>query len=280
MEFEEVYNKLFQHLNELNNKQTAEITKQISEVKEIVQREIQKTKDIEKKYNDLKIKYEKLEKSSRKNNLIIFGVNIPEAETLLEYTLHILNERLGLVLSENDVNDIYTIGKKTDNKPIILKLVSYLKKATILKNVKKLKGSHIFISEELNLEERKERKILVQHLKQAKERNLNAFIKGNKLVLNDKLYTAKQLVEEEEEVTENEIERDFEEEIIETHEGQGKINKRGILNNTESTSTNKKTRENQGDEENLLDTEQDHIKVIKKYKGITNKITTRSNQKK
>lgn len=278
METEEAYKKLLHYLNEANSKQTVEITKQINEVKEIVQKQIQKVNDTEKKFKELEIKYEKLEKSLRKNNIIIFGLRVPDSETLLEHTLQLFNERLGLDLHENDINDIYLIGKQKVEKPVIVKLVSYLKKVAILRNAKKLKGSKIFISEELNLEEREGRKILVQHLKQAKERATNAYIKGDKLYINGNSYTAQQLIDEE--VIRDQEAEEINEEITEINGDQNTVQDKEGSNNTESTSNNKKTPTEQGEEENILEADKDPVNAEKKYKIVVRKTSTRSRQKK
>ncbi|KAJ8976052.1 hypothetical protein NQ317_012599 [Molorchus minor] len=62
----------------------------------------------------------------------------------------------------------------------------------------KFNRTSISIAEELTLDERKENKILIQHLKKAWGKNLNAFIKNKTLYINGQKYTAHQLAQEEE----------------------------------------------------------------------------------
>lgn len=207
---DELMTKLIKSLEESNRKtiedanrtQTEDIKenikKEITELKEHYEAELNKRcTEFENKYKELKTKYEKLEKELRKNNIIIFGLDSP-AENLGNYIVNVLNKHLGVTLTINDINNVYTFGKQTTKRPVIVKLLSYIKKQDILKNCYKLKGTSISISEELTLEERKENKILRQHLKSARSKNLNATIKNKKLIVNGQEYSALELADEEE----------------------------------------------------------------------------------
>lgn len=214
---DEVMNKLIKSLEESNRKTIEEankkqsdyikdnIKKEITVLKEHLESEFSKiSTNFENKYKELKTKYEKLEKELRRNNIIIFGLETP-VENLGNFVVNKLNQHLGLTLTINDINNIYTIGKQTTKRPIIVKLLSYLKKQEILKNCNKLKGTSISISEELSIEERKENKILRQHLKKARSKNLNASIKNRKLIVNGQAYSAQELADEEEDTDTEEI---------------------------------------------------------------------------
>nr|CAI5862248.1 unnamed protein product [Callosobruchus analis] len=207
---DEILNKLITTL-EVNNKKIIEEAneRQTIEIKELIRKEVEavsvrlheefskKYNAIEEQYNTLKIKYERLERELKKNNIIIFGLTAPEGVKLIDFVLGRLNELLGLTLVANDINDIYSIGKQTNNKPIIVKLISFLKKQEILRNCKKLKGTNISIGIELTIEERQEQKILRQHLKAARKQNLSAYIKNKRLVVSGQEYTAQQLADNE-----------------------------------------------------------------------------------
>ena len=58
--------------------------------------------------------------------------------------------------------------------------MTYLKKDQIFKNCSKLKGTKIIISQDLCIEDRKDQKLLVQHLREARSQNHQAKIKGKK----------------------------------------------------------------------------------------------------
>lgn len=197
-------------LEEANLKQTADIKEYINDelknLKNTFEEEInKKTAELEEKYLNLKTRYEKLEKELRKNNVIIFGLENPQ-ENCCDYVISKLNTLLGVNITRNDINNLYPIGKQTIKRPIIVKFTSYLTKQEVLKNGKKLKNTNISIADELTLEERREKKILWQHLKKAREAKLNAFIKSNRLTINGTVYTAQQLACEEED-TDSETEQ-------------------------------------------------------------------------
>lgn len=63
-----------------------------------------------------------MEKDVRANNIIIFNSKFQSGD-LLNYTVNLLNTNLGLQLITRDINNMYTIGKDQENKPIIVKLV-------------------------------------------------------------------------------------------------------------------------------------------------------------
>lgn len=213
----EFYTRLMKTIEEANKKQTEEIKAEIESLKQTIKEEASKRNKLELKYEELKSKYEHLEKSLRKNNIIIFGLKKNKEESLVDFTVALLNKNLNISLTANDINDIYTIGKRENNKPIIVKFVSYLKKQEVLKNCYKLKDinknktTKIYIAEELSVEERKTNKILIQHLKAAKTQKLNAYIKGDKLYINNEVYTAQQLATNEEDPDKEEKEENEDE---------------------------------------------------------------------
>lgn len=84
-----------------------------------------------------------------------------------------------LVLS--DISDIYSLGR-SEKSPIKLELVSHLKKRDILQNSKELKGSKIYISNDLTKKQREECKLLRKHLIRARIDTTDlCYIRGNKL---------------------------------------------------------------------------------------------------
>lgn len=187
---------------ELNNQQTKDIKdhikNEITELKQKFEEELnRKSIEFENKYKDLRVKYEKLERELKKNNIIIFGLTAP-VDNLEEFIRDSLNNLLGIKLLPGDISNAYSIGKQKEKRPIIVKLVTYFKKQEILKKLKKLKNTGVSIAQELSLEEQRENKILRQSLKKARSKNLNAFIKNNKLIINGESYTASQLAVEEE----------------------------------------------------------------------------------
>ncbi|KAL3286146.1 hypothetical protein HHI36_000658 [Cryptolaemus montrouzieri] len=86
------------------------------------------------------------------------------------------------------ISDADSLGK-VNEKPIIVEFISHIKKIEVLKSSAKLKGTGMFLSNDLVPEERMQQKILVGRMR--KERRLQ----GLSLVINRKFYTLKQLEE-------------------------------------------------------------------------------------
>ncbi|CAH1106218.1 unnamed protein product [Psylliodes chrysocephalus] len=137
-----------------------------------------------------------LERKIRKNNIIIFGLNINENNIVRE-TIEKLNQLLELNFSLSDINNIYQLGKH-EKAPIIVEFISYLKKIEIFQNVEKLKslkGANISLSNDLCEIDRKNHKILRKHYKIAKEKNLQTKIQGFRIEIENKWYTVDELEE-------------------------------------------------------------------------------------
>lgn len=148
--------------------------------------------DLQSKYIALENRCERLEKQSRKNNIIIFGLDVTESAPILETTLTELSQLLGIPFVEADINNIFRL--KSEKTPTIkIEFATYLKKQKVFENIHKLRGKKIFINHDLSVEERKERKILIEHQREAKSNNLQAVIKGKTLIINNETFTIKQL---------------------------------------------------------------------------------------
>lgn len=196
---EDFFVKLNQMIVEANKNQTIEIKTEIESVKDSIKEEVLKRKELEQKYDILNDKYRKLEKSLRKNNVIVFGLENNTEENLINYIVKTLNTYLELNIDHRDINDVFTIGKQSDHKPVIIKFTSYLKKIELLRNCYKLKevnknrNHKITITEELSVDEIKTQKILRQHLNEAKSRKIHAYIRADKIYINGNSYTVEEL---------------------------------------------------------------------------------------
>lgn len=219
-------NELFAKLTEANDAQTKLLTEKIESTFTSFKTQLRTCQINIDKLNHNAIQYER---RLRKNNIVIFGLTT--SDNLLEDTLKTLNNLLGCKLCTSDVNNITILRKNnTGAGPILLEFISFLKKVEVFKNVSKLKGTSVSISNDLCPEDRDNHRVLVKYLKEAKFKNLPAQIKGNKLVIDGKIYTVDELrTEESEEVSEK---SDSEEDAT----GQ-------LVENTAHTSTNKRTPE-------------------------------------
>lgn len=183
-------------------KQNAEISKDVKEIKQkadIQNKEILSLQnrliDLEKKNEALENRLHQTEISLKKNNLVIFGLPEKENENLNEEVHTLINNKLNVPFEVNDVDILHRIGKVQDNKtrPVLLKVSKYITKSNILKNVSSLKGSSIAIANDLTTGQQQDQKILYKHYKEAKQKNLNPKIRGNKLVVNGVYYTIEEL---------------------------------------------------------------------------------------
>lgn len=192
---------LFNKLKEIINNNSIEIKKEIKSINETINK---KLKNLEDKYRKIEERITFLERTNRKNNIVIFGVK-PRKEDLLKTTLTQVNSILQSNIAEKDINNIYSIGKKNT---IVVEFISYLQKKNICQHLHKLKGTGISITNDLCPEDQKTHKTLVKHLKEARAKNQKAQIKNFKLHVNGVPYSLEEL--------ENPTEVDSDTELIHT----------------------------------------------------------------
>ncbi|CAH1163427.1 unnamed protein product [Phaedon cochleariae] len=188
-----------------------DIKEELKEIKGALQKQTNKIEQITNKINVLekdnqflKEKLKFTERKIKRNNIVIFG--IPEEENPLAYFKKTVEEKLEISFEETEVDNIYRIGQIKEGRPraVILEFVRNLKKTEIFNKVTKFRGTGITISNDLTEEDRKEHNVLYKNLKIAREKQYQAKIKGNKLIVNGEVYTYQQLKEQEEETGENE----------------------------------------------------------------------------
>lgn len=222
-------NELYELLVKANEEQTKDIKEQIQRSTEIQNETI---RTLSGKLEKLSNRCLYLERKSRKNNIIIFGLKINDDKLLANETIAMLNNLLGLNYYAGDINNIYKIGKDS-NPPIVVEFISFLRKIEIFKDaekLKKLKEKNIAISNDLCEEDRQDQKLLRRHLKDAREKKLNANIKGNKLEINKVLYTISQLkngdIDLENNISDSEVDTSQEEEenaVLEQNQANSEI---------------------------------------------------------
>ncbi|CAH1154529.1 unnamed protein product [Phaedon cochleariae] len=195
--------QLKQFIREENNKQTEALKKnfkeeidgiksEIYELRKNIEDQADKVRTLENSTEILEQKFKNIDRRLRKNNIVIFGFNVPK-EDLIECTIAGLNQLLNLDLQKTNINNIQLIGKRETNRPILVEFVSYLTKQEVLKNCKNLKGSKISITEDLSKEDQLTRKSLLKHQAIARHKGMNAYIRGNKLVINKDIYSLEEL---------------------------------------------------------------------------------------
>lgn len=193
------------NIAQLLNKQTIEITKTIERSSDALERKV----------GHLKKRCVTLERRLRKNNIVLFGLNI-DKENIVAGTIEQLNNLFELNITVADINNIYKIGG-SEKPPVVVEFISFLKKQEIFKNPEKLKSlrsKNVSVSNDLCYEDRLEQETLRRHCKLAREKELQAKIRGHRLEIEGKFYTASELEQLDYETvsSESEEEQDDEEE--------------------------------------------------------------------
>lgn len=186
----------------ISNEQIFELLEKISQdVQELKQDfanykeevEILKTSLVALENDNLKLKEKLLsqEELLRKRNILVFRIAETDNESLEQVVLQLLNNKLKINITINDIDNFYRIGNKDPNKarPILIKFTRELTIREVFRNVKKLKGTGISIALDLTQEKRADNKILYQFFKIAKEKQFSAKIIKNKLIINKDEYT-------------------------------------------------------------------------------------------
>lgn len=208
--------ELFDKLNETIDKKTTTLNNTINEKAAEIRTELKvqigdikeefdtallefknKITNLEDQNNKLKNRILHLERKTRKNNIVIFGISETEIN-LWEAVIRLFKNILQIEILESDINDIYRVGKQKDSqKTIVVEFVSFQKKLLVLKNTKKLKGNNIYIAKDQCWEDQETNKILLKHKNEARKKGATAYIKGQALIVNNETYTLNQLEENE-----------------------------------------------------------------------------------
>lgn len=206
----DLFNKLLGAIKCENEKSTLDIKKHIREentkLMSLLSEHKEKISELESKCEKLEKRILDIERRSRKNNIIIFGIAIDNQKKIASAVLDRLNQLLEIDISERELNDIFPL-KNNNNPPIKIEFSSHVIKDLIFRNAFKLKGTNVTILHDMCYEDRLDHRVLVKHLKAARSKNLAAKIRGNKLVINGDPYTAEQLRNSEQEPVETGVEQ-------------------------------------------------------------------------
>lgn len=181
--------------------QQNEITSELRSLKDSFDVECAELKNINKNLveenTELKKRVNYLERKDKKNNLIIHGMEESDNENTIDLVKNLINNTLNIPLTIPEINNTYRLGFKSSDKsrPIILQLVSYIKKTEIYSKVQNLKNTGVYIRDDLTPSDREERKLLTEHLMEARSKNLSAKIKNHKLIVSGHAYSYQDLVQ-------------------------------------------------------------------------------------
>ncbi|CAG9817343.1 unnamed protein product [Phaedon cochleariae] len=184
--------QIYELLLRANKEQTQEIK---SEIQDTIKTLTNKLDEANTEIKYLKDRCVNLERKARRNNIILFGIKVEDNSELVPTVLQTLNEILEIEIKVSDINNIYKIGR-TENAPVIVEFISYIKKSSLFANKQKLKLLNVnglSIANDLCEEDREEQKILLKHRRIALEQNDEAKIKGRKLYVNNQPFTSEEL---------------------------------------------------------------------------------------
>jgi len=142
------------------------------------------------KYTSLQERVIKMEAYSRKDNLLISGITEPEKETdldCLKSVYNVFSNTLGIPDAQNmRIVRCHRLGSPRNNqtkKPrtIIVKFHWFGDRVKVWENRKNLKGTGIFLNEDLPHEIIDRRNVLTPCMKEARKRGYKAFLSDDKL---------------------------------------------------------------------------------------------------
>lgn len=125
----------------------------------------QQISNLQKRVNSLESENDSLEQYTRRNSLRVFGVPEKEGENTAELAVTLINDTMKIQppITIEDIDRIHRTGKKNlpidrstasstqDSKPraILIKFATYRARHRVMDNRKKLKGTKIFVNEDL-----------------------------------------------------------------------------------------------------------------------------------
>ncbi|KAI5643177.1 hypothetical protein NE865_04899 [Phthorimaea operculella] len=198
---EEIMEKLLKRMDEQFEKQTVTLTKNITEsvtqtltatMDDKLRPLIEENHQLKKEVNILKSKINKLEKDSRRNNVILHGIketekSFPELLTTIIQTFDKIGGKEYEEWDKWEICSARRIGRKQEGKtrPILITLSLEWRKIQLLKN-KKLYPKDIYITEDFPKEVVEARKDLIIQQKQEINNGKIAYIRYDKLIVKDK----------------------------------------------------------------------------------------------
>lgn len=184
----------------LKHELTLNMDKKAQEIIEAVNQKVlvieEDVKTLKEENNLLKMKIEKqdekirtLEKESKGKELIVHGLEEREtSEVSVErLLLDFFRSTMQLAMDGNDLDKAFRLGKKMERpRPIRVIFAKSKVRDTVISKRKALKGSKIFISENFPKEVLETRKALLPEVKKLREEGKTAFIKYDKIIVQDK----------------------------------------------------------------------------------------------
>lgn len=154
--------------------------------------------EIEEENSYLRNRVERLERETRKNNIVIFGLNKEPKDINLNSVCQEISQLVEEKTEISDIANFYCLGRNK-NCPVKVEFLSTIKKNSILNKTKKIRNSEIAIVQDLTLKQRQDRKFLRKHVEKHRKAGRETYIRGDKLIVNNKIFTIEDLKKLEEE---------------------------------------------------------------------------------
>lgn len=141
---------------------------------------------------------ELVEKEIRRNNIVIQGVadKAEEKQEEVEEKVQGILAEIGVEINPGaDIKEITKLGTFKPNKkrPILVKLHTWKKKLEIFEQTKHLKRRDIWINDDYTKKVQEDRKRLMPHLKQARQEGHTAYLRYNRMIVNNSAYSLESL---------------------------------------------------------------------------------------
>lgn len=127
-----------------------------------------------------------LERENRAKNIVLFKLedSITINKKLFDNILDIF-KKVDLIIPEWAIVDVFRMGKTEGSRPVLIKFVSTKWVRNVFDRVKELKSLNYIIVNDRSKQEREIRRELLDKVRLLKESGQNAFLKGNKIFVDD-----------------------------------------------------------------------------------------------
>lgn len=160
----------------------------------MLEKEIHETKT---KLNEHEDSINRHEREHRKRNIIIRGL-IEDEKTISDLegkVMKLLTADLKINIAISEIDQIHRLGRKLEgqNRPTLVKFLSFRNKIAVLQHKDRINGTSISISEDFPKAVIAERKRLTPLMIKCREENKHAIIKYDNLIVNHKKLTKEEV---------------------------------------------------------------------------------------
>lgn len=127
--------------------------------------------------------------NNNNNKIVIYGLDETQHEDedlLINRIAYAIHEITGIDIT-GYVEDVARIGRKGNRRPVVMEFISKRIAKNILQSTYYFRRSGLHVTKYLNEEGRARRKILQEHLYDARNKGHHAIIRDNKLIINGKI---------------------------------------------------------------------------------------------